>query len=106
METEEEAPMPVDQEVVDEQVALREKILAEKKKKNSMEPPKPKFVKPYEKDNIHMSRDEYEKDQRAKAEKRAKVAAYEKSLENSDDITTAADADKKKSVGRPKKILD
>ena len=80
-------------------------------RRNVDEPPKPKFVKPYEPENLHMSRDEYVKKQQEKAEARAKTEAYAKSLEGKDMEVKAEDApeekvEEKKKTGRPKKIED
>ena len=81
------------------------------------EPPKPLFVKPYEPENLHLSRDEYVKRQQEKAEIRAKEEAYKKQLEaearskgapipetplEQPASPDAPKAEKKK--GRPKKI--
>jgi len=69
------------------------------------EPPKPKFVKPYEPENLHLSRDEYEKRQREKAEKRAKIEAFEKELDTQKTEKKEETETKDKPKGkRPKKI--
>lgn len=103
------------QESVQEQEEVRARIAAGKK--NNNEAPKPKLVKPHEPENLHLSRDEYERQQRIKAEKRAKVEAYKKQLDAEGEIAIgkmedestpvpAVQEEPKPQRGRPKKILD
>jgi predicted RNA-binding protein YlxR (DUF448 family) len=80
--------------------------MADIKKQEKKEAPKPKFVKPYEPNNIHMSRDEYIKDQQEKAEKRAKLEAFKKDLdkEPQEEKVEVKSEEKPAKKGRPKKI--
>jgi hypothetical protein len=75
--------------------------MAEIKKQDAHEAPKPKYVKPYEPENIHLSRDEYVKQQREKEEKRAKIEAFGKDLDKNKEVAEPKPEVKK---GRPKKI--